>query len=222
MGNRRVARETALQFLFSRELNVSPDGSDQLFALRVAKQNPFSDADRLEEPHHDVMPDAPETDTSEVNKPALQDGMGSDAIRSVITVSGLPSIVSELETILHSANSKKLKKRITKQLKLARDYSSNHSFVENLVLGVLEHQAEIDTQIADKLENFTLPRLSTIDRNVLRIAVYEMFHCDDTPPIVAINEAIELAKRFGTEDSGSFVNGMLDRLKDQLTRPLRD
>ena len=222
MGNRRVARETALQFLFSRELNVSPDGSDQLFALRVAKQNPFSDADRLEEPHHDVMPDAPETDTSEVNKPALQDGMGSDAIRSVITVSGLPSIVSELETILHSANSKKLKKRITKQLKLARDYSSNHSFVENLVLGVLEHQAEIDTQIADKLENFTLPRLSTIDRNVLRIAVYEMFHCDDTPPIVAINEAVELAKRFGTEDSGSFVNGMLDRLKDQLTRPLRD
>jgi N utilization substance protein B len=49
-----------------------------------------------------------------------------------------------------------------------------------------------------------------------------MFYCDDVPPIVAINEAIELAKRFGTEESGSFVNGVLDRLKDQLTRPLRD
>ena len=49
-----------------------------------------------------------------------------------------------------------------------------------------------------------------------------MFHCDETPPIVAINEAIELAKRFGSEESGSFVNGILDRLKDELTRPLRN
>ena len=222
MGNRRVGRETALQFLFSRELNVSPDGSEELFALRVAKQNPFSDADRLEESNHDGIPSAQETANDALKAPALQDGMGSDAIRSLIAAGGLPSIVSELEIILHNAKSKKLKRRITKQLKLARDYSSNHSFVENLVLGVLKHQPEIDTQIADKLENFTLPRLSTIDRNVLRIAVYEMFYCDDPPPIVAINEAIELAKRFGTEDSGSFVNGILDRLKDQLTRPLRD
>ena len=49
-----------------------------------------------------------------------------------------------------------------------------------------------------------------------------MFHCEETPPIVAINEAIEMAKRFGSEESGSFVNGILDRLKDELTRPLRN
>ena len=64
--------------------------------------------------------------------------------------------------------------------------------------------------------------MATIDRNVLRIAIFEMFHCEETPPIVAINEAIEMAKRFGSEESGSLLNGILDRLKDELTRPLRN
>ena len=94
-------------------------------------------------------------------------------------------------------------------------------FAAELASGVIAHRDEIDALIAATIENFELERLSAVDRNVLRLAVYEMFHCEDTPPIVALNEAIEISKRFGTDESGRFVNGVLDRLKDQLQRPLR-
>ena len=87
--------------------------------------------------------------------------------------------------------------------------------------GVLAHHAEIDARITPKLENFEFKRLAVVDRNILRLAVYEMFHTEDVPPIVCINEAVEIAKRFGSEDSGRFVNGVLDKLKGELTRPLR-
>ena len=63
--------------------------------------------------------------------------------------------------------------------------------------------------------------MNPVDRNVLRLATYEMFFRLEVPPIVAINEAIEIAKRYGTEDSGGFVNGILDHLKAEVKRPLR-
>ncbi len=65
-------------------------------------------------------------------------------------------------------------------------------------------------------------RISTVDRNVLRLAIYEMLYRDDIPPIVSINEAIELAKTFGGAESGGFVNGILDRVRKDLTRPSRE
>ena len=215
MGNRRIGRETALQFLFSRELNPGSEGPENLFALRVAKQNPFSDPDRIANRHHEEIP---VFSTDDGNSLETQNGIGSDSIRSILSKTNLTSLVKGLENILSNTNDKKIRKKITKQLKLARDYSGNHSFVDELVQGVLEHQAEIDTQIADHLENFTLTRLSTIDRNVLRLAAYEMFYCTDIPPIVAINEAIELAKRFGTEESGGFVNGILDAVYNDIMK----
>lgn len=95
------------------------------------------------------------------------------------------------------------------------------TFAAELARGVLEHQEEIDALISKTVQNFELKRLSAVDRNVIRLAVYEMFHREDVPPIVSINEAIEISKRFGTDESGSFVNGVLDKLKEQLTRPLR-
>ncbi|MGK0186108.1 MAG: N utilization substance protein B [Verrucomicrobiales bacterium] len=94
-------------------------------------------------------------------------------------------------------------------------------FCTQLVDGVDRNREAIDARICDSAENYALDRLSTVDRNILRVAVYEMFHCEDVPPIVAINEAIEIAKRFGSEESGRFVNGVLDRLKRDLNRPLR-
>ena len=69
--------------------------------------------------------------------------------------------------------------------------------------------------------NWALDRLEVVDRNVLRLAIYEMFFCLETPPIVAINEAIEVSRRLGTPDSPRFINGVLDELKKQLSRPLR-
>jgi N utilization substance protein B len=94
-------------------------------------------------------------------------------------------------------------------------------FAESLVNGVLSQRRDIDRRLVKALDNWALDRLEVVDRNVLRLAIYEMFFCLDTPPIVAINEAIEVARRLGTPDSPRFVNGVLDRLKQQLTRPLR-
>ena len=94
-------------------------------------------------------------------------------------------------------------------------------FALNLVEGVLGHQAETDERISRYAENYELHRLAVVDRNILRLAIYEMLHRHDIPPVVSINEAIEIAKRFGSEESSRFVNGILDRVKLDLTRPLR-
>jgi len=61
-----------------------------------------------------------------------------------------------------------------------------------------------------------------VDRNILRLAIYEMLHREDIPPVVSINEAVDLAKKYSTEDSGKFVNGILDKIKSRLTRPARE
>lgn len=82
-------------------------------------------------------------------------------------------------------------------------------FVRDLVLGTLDHASESDQIVAPLLQDWTLERIPTVDRLILRMAVYEMQHAPQTPRVVAINEAIELAKKFSTEDSGRFVNGVL-------------
>ena len=84
------------------------------------------------------------------------------------------------------------------------------------------HLPEIDDRIRRYCENYEFRRISPVDRNILRLAIYEMLHRADIPPVVSINEAIELAKTFGGGDSGRFVNGILDRVKDDLSRPLRE
>ena len=94
-------------------------------------------------------------------------------------------------------------------------------FALNLVEGVLSHRVETDERISRYAENYELSRLAVVDRNVLRLAIYEMLHREDIPPVVSINEAIEIAKRFGSEESSRFVNGILDRVKLDLKRPLR-
>jgi N utilization substance protein B len=89
------------------------------------------------------------------------------------------------------------------------DTSEQRMFVRELVLGTLEHVAESDALIAPLLEGWTLERLPLLDRIVLRMSVYELRFHKETPPAVVINEAVELAKKFSTEDSGRFVNGVL-------------
>lgn len=98
---------------------------------------------------------------------------------------------------------------------------STRDFARALVAGVLEHKQEVDERISRYLENYELHRLAVVDRNILRLAIHEMLHRLDIPPVVSINEAIEIAKRFGAEESSRFVNGILDRVKLDLTRPLR-
>lgn len=95
-------------------------------------------------------------------------------------------------------------------------------FAQPLIDGMVAHLPEIDERISRYVENYDFRRIAPVDRNVLRLAIYEMLYRDDIPPVVSINEAIELAKMFGGPDSGRFVNGILDRVKGDLTRPLRE
>ncbi len=85
-------------------------------------------------------------------------------------------------------------------------------FAEEIVKGVVEHRSKIDELIQKYSEHWRLERMSVTDRNILRIATYEMLFRPDIPPKVSINEAVELAKEFGTEDSPAFVNGILDAI----------
>jgi len=94
-------------------------------------------------------------------------------------------------------------------------------FAEQLICGVLDHQEVVDTKIKAYSKNWDFHRIAVVDRNILRLAVYELLFRDDIPPVVSINEAIELAKKFSTDDSGRFVNGILDRVKLDIHRPLR-
>jgi N utilization substance protein B len=94
-------------------------------------------------------------------------------------------------------------------------------FAESLIRGVLQHQARLDEIIAVHAQNWSVQRMAVVDRNVLRLAIYEMLYREDIPPVVSINEAVEIAKKYSTEDSGKFVNGILDKVKSELLRPAR-
>jgi N utilization substance protein B len=89
-------------------------------------------------------------------------------------------------------------------------------YAEKLVRGVHEKQIDLDETIAEVLENWTPDRIGYVERAVLRIALFEMLYCDDVPASVAINEGIEVAKSFGSEEAPRFINGVLDRLREHL------
>ena len=89
---------------------------------------------------------------------------------------------------------------------------SSIAFAQEILKGTVEHLEEIDQKIAALAEGWTMVRMANVDRNLLRLAAYEIFYRDDIPERVSLNEAIELAKRFGGDDSAKFINGILDRL----------
>jgi N utilization substance protein B len=90
------------------------------------------------------------------------------------------------------------------------------SFAEELVRGAERHRDSIDERIQTASEHWDPARMAAIDRAILRLAIFELLHREDIPPKVSINEYIEIAKKFSTEDSGAFVNGILDRIwRDQ-------
>ncbi len=103
----------------------------------------------------------------------------------------------------------------------ARGLAKARRFAEELARGVITHHREIDALIARHAENWDIERMGTVDRNAMRIAVFEMLHRDDIPPVVSINEAVELAKSYSSVESGKFVNGILDRLRKDIDRPAR-
>jgi transcription antitermination factor NusB len=91
-----------------------------------------------------------------------------------------------------------------------------HDFADELVRGTKGAHAKIDEVIARYTEHWDLDRMAVVDRNILRLAVYELGWRSETPPKVVINEAIEIAKKFGTRESSRFINGILDRVYREL------
>jgi N utilization substance protein B len=92
------------------------------------------------------------------------------------------------------------------------------AFASQLFLGTVEHLPTIDPLIAGYANNWELKRMAVIDRNILRLGAFELLHQEDVPPKVCLNEAIELAKRFGDAESGKFVNGILDTIHKSHAR----
>src|SRR5581483_7162958 len=101
------------------------------------------------------------------------------------------------------------------------DEAAVRLFAEPLIRGAIEHRNAVDEQIKKYAKNWELHRIAAVDRNILRLAIYEMLYREDIPPVVSINEAVDIAKKFSTQDSGKFVNGILDKVKGELMRPAR-
>ena len=103
-------------------------------------------------------------------------------------------------------------------MELPRDH---YAFGEELIHGVIANAADIDARIKALAHNWEFERIAKIDLAILRLAMFEMIHRKDIPPVVSINEAIDLSKQFSNADAKRFINGILDRLKDQLGRDAR-
>lgn len=99
-----------------------------------------------------------------------------------------------------------------------RDY---YAFAEELIHGVIRVIDALDQEIVALAENWDFKRIAKVDLSILRLAIYELLHRSDIPPIVTINEAIDLGKDFSNPDSKRFINGLLDRMKNKIDRPLR-
>jgi N utilization substance protein B len=112
----------------------------------------------------------------------------------------------------HDLNPRVSRKAIERFVRDRLEDPALEPFALALYDGVTAHGGEIDKELSDAAENWRLGRMAVVDRNVLRLGAFELLHTPETPPGVAINEAIELARRYGSPDSPGFVNGVLDRL----------
>jgi N utilization substance protein B len=97
----------------------------------------------------------------------------------------------------------------------------HYAFAEELIHGAIEHVAELDGHIKALAHNWEFERIAKIDLAILRLAIFEMLHRKDIPPVVSINEAIDLSKQYSSADAKRFINGVLDRMKDKLGRDSR-
>jgi N utilization substance protein B len=97
----------------------------------------------------------------------------------------------------------------------------HYAFAEELIHGAIQHVAELDGHIKALAHNWEFERIAKIDLAILRLAIFEMLHRKDIPPVVSINEAIDLSKQYSSADAKRFINGVLDRMKDKLGRDSR-
>lgn len=94
-------------------------------------------------------------------------------------------------------------------------------YAEEIIKGVVQHQDELDDRLSQYARHWHSERMAAVDRNVMRVALYEMLYREDVPPVVSINEAVHFAKDFSSFQSGRFVNGVLDKIRKDIDRPAR-
>jgi N utilization substance protein B len=111
--------------------------------------------------------------------------------------------------------------RTEHELKENRYARKGCEYAEMLVNGITEHLEQVDAAILGCSEKWDWERMAVVDRNVMRVAVYEMLFVMDVPPVVSINEAVEVARDYSGENAGNFINGVLNGVKDTLNRPAR-
>ena len=100
---------------------------------------------------------------------------------------------------------------------LSEAAEEERGYARSLVIGVLENKQELDSRISEVTANWKLERIAAVDRAVLRLGLYELLEMAEVPPKVVINESVELAKKFSTEKSGAFVNGVLDKIYQTMS-----
>ncbi|MBS3814889.1 transcription antitermination factor NusB [Candidatus Bipolaricaulota bacterium] len=105
---------------------------------------------------------------------------------------------------------------------LAEDPGEQEDFIQEVYEGTLDHREEIDELISSFTVGWKVERLAVLDRNILRMAIYEMLYSEETPAAVVMNEAIELAKEYGTDQAPKFINGILDRIWKESESPEED
>ena len=98
----------------------------------------------------------------------------------------------------------------------SRIFRKARAYAEKIISGVCENESSIDAVISETSDKWDISRMSTVDRNIIRVAVFELFHCPGIPALVSINEAIEIAKDYSSSKSGNFINGLLNTIKDKL------
>lgn len=98
---------------------------------------------------------------------------------------------------------------------------SNYAFAEELIAGVVANLEKVDAEIKERAANWSVERIARVDLAILRLAIFELLFREDIPPVVSINEAIDLSKSYSGAESRRFVNGILDSVKNSLSRPLR-
>lgn len=201
---RRMAREKALQFLFQHEVNPAEDVAAGLRAF-WEEQGPVV---REELARLKTLGEG-EDELREV-KPEGTGETGDVEATAAMGLEGGESPLGPTEGVGEEVEGPTVEE------------AGMRAFADGLVRGTLEHVAQIDEELSRVMINWSLHRLAAVDRNLLRMAVYELRYRDDIPPVVSINEAIDIARKFSTAESGKFVNGILDRIKGELSRPLRE
>lgn len=97
-----------------------------------------------------------------------------------------------------------------------RIFRKARAYAEKIIAGVCEHETEIDQIIRDLSDRWDISRMPVVDRNIIRVGIFELYYCPDIPALVSIDEAIEIARDYSSAQSGNFINGLLNAVKDQL------